>query len=300
MTLKQRMGNISARAMLAVGSKCFRRIPMRTGKGWLSAKTAQVISRIAKLEERLMPVSAAGLKLNFWLSPSSVIGAFAALCGSFEIVEIEACLRALARRARPVLLDVGANAGLYSIFAAAARTRARCVAVEADPAAAARLRRNLEVNADAILRNASSVDVVEAALSGRSGRARFWRSSDDAQGSLCDAAGRSEESVTVRTWRGDELLAELGVEHVDFCKIDVEGGELLVLKGLEGTLRGKRIDLLQVELNKTRSGRAGHSCAAIVEFLRDRGYEMAAGSRTRYRDARWKCENFMFAKAADA
>jgi len=47
-------------------------------------------------------------------------------------------------------------------------------------------------------------------------------------------------SLVVRAKPLDEILTELGVERVDFIKIDVEGSELEVLRGLTRTLKRYR------------------------------------------------------------
>lgn len=50
--------------------------------------------------------------------------------------------------------------------------------------------------------------------------------------------------------RGDELLAREGIREIDFLKIDVEGAEHLVLRGLEGLLRERRVRFVQFEYGK--------------------------------------------------
>lgn len=55
--------------------------------------------------------------------------------------------------------------------------------------------------------------------------------------------------VAVRVARGDDYLAEQGIEHVGFLKIDAEGHDLRVLEGFSDTLRAARITALQFEYN---------------------------------------------------
>jgi FkbM family methyltransferase len=56
---------------------------------------------------------------------------------------------------------------------------------------------------------------------------------------------QAEESVRVRTLDG--VCAELGIERIDFLKIDVEGHELAVLRGAERMLTEGRIGVVQFE-----------------------------------------------------
>ncbi|HVU23815.1 MAG TPA: FkbM family methyltransferase [Opitutus sp.] len=295
-TFRARTGNLIGRVILFLAVTYIRRSPVARGKGRVGAAAALLVSRVAALEPARMSVTVAGVTVALWLSPSSLLGALTRCFGCYEAPEIAAGLGVLARRRRPVVLDVGANAGLYSILAAAAHPGTRCLAVEADPRVAQCLRRNVDANAAAIRRHGASIAVIECALGDRTGPAAFYRARDPARGSLFAEAVNPVETIPVPTRRGDELLAELGIEEIDFCKIDVEGAELLVLAGLDRTLRAGRIHRLQVELNKSLSRRAGHSCGGIVEFLRARGYELLPDARRRYETARWQCENFAFAR----
>lgn len=61
-----------------------------------------------------------------------------------------------------------------------------------------------------------------------------------------------DETITVPTARLDDVLSQAGVTKVDLIKIDVEGAELLVLKGAEATLkRDKPIVIFEHGLGAT-------------------------------------------------
>jgi FkbM family methyltransferase len=50
--------------------------------------------------------------------------------------------------------------------------------------------------------------------------------------------------------RGDDYLAERGLQRVDLLKIDVEGAEMEVLKGFEAAFAAEQIDLVQFEYGR--------------------------------------------------
>lgn len=50
--------------------------------------------------------------------------------------------------------------------------------------------------------------------------------------------------------RGDDVMMEKGIEEIDLLKIDVEGEELMVLKGFENSLSQGRIKIIQFEYGK--------------------------------------------------
>jgi hypothetical protein len=52
-----------------------------------------------------------------------------------------------------------------------------------------------------------------------------------------DNAGPGGRAITVQARRLDDIVADLGLTRLDVLKIDVEGAELVVLRGSEETLR---------------------------------------------------------------
>ena len=289
-SFKNRLASLILRSV-----KCYlRHIPFQRGKSRLRGFAAFAVSKIAVFDARLMPVTIAGETLKLWFTASSGVGVLVDLFGGYETPEVTACIDTLRESTRPVLLDIGANCGLYSIFGAVACAQTRVIAIEPDPDVITLLRRNIAENAAAINRHGSSIALIEGALSSDSGNARFRRSWDNGWGSLCSTPPRLRETIEVRTHRGDDLLRELGIGKIDFCKLDVEGGELMVLRGLTDTLRNGKIHMLQVELNRPASNRAGHSLQDLIEFLRAHDYAMTSESRSRFEQSGWVFDNFCF------
>lgn len=66
------------------------------------------------------------------------------------------------------------------------------------------------------------------------------------------------------------LLDELQVEHIDFLKIDVEGFDFNVLKGVPWD-RCKP-DVIEAEFEDAKTLKMGHSYADICAFLQEKGY----------------------------
>jgi FkbM family methyltransferase len=114
-------------------------------------------------------------------------------------------------RIRPgdAVLDLGANAGLFTVLAA--RFGARVVAVEGNPACLELIRANIAAN-DA----AGSVSVELALVGGSTGALG---------GERREALGAGAPPVVPVA----ELVERHGLERVDFAKIDVEGAEFDIL-----------------------------------------------------------------------
>ncbi|WP_327354647.1 FkbM family methyltransferase [Streptomyces sp. NBC_01304] len=133
----------------------------------------------------------------------------------------------LARKARR-FVDIGAYSGIYTLLACRANPDLTAVAVEPNPAARRLLVRNVEVNG-----LERRVRVCDKALSDTSGRTRLAIPADVTAASLLPPRG-AHRSVDVEVVTGDGLL---GTEPVDLVKIDVEGLEAQVLRGMERVLR---------------------------------------------------------------
>lgn len=173
-------------------------------------------------------------------------------------------LAALGRLVGPgtTLLDLGAWVGPVSLLAAG--LGARVVAVEADPAALAQLRRNLAANPDL----AGRVTVVPRAVSAEPGPVRLGarrKPGDSMSSVLLAAAGTAWETPSVTPAELDALLGEAPALVV---KIDIEGGEYRLLPAL-APLLARRLPAVILSLHPAilRDSGAADPTAATVAAL---------------------------------
>lgn len=143
-------------------------------------------------------------------------------------------------RPNDVFVDVGANVGFYTVLAAL--RGARVISVEAVPHTAAVLRANIKLNG-----LNDRVKVADKCASNRRHKVRLYipKSGHYGLATIDDSRFDSVHVVEVECVPLDEVLKD--VERVRIVKIDVEGSELAVLKGLEKTL--ERIDYIIVEVS---------------------------------------------------
>ena len=157
--------------------------------------------------------------------------------GLYERTTLRFIVSILARMGSPVVIDAGANIGNHTLaFAVHARA---VYAFEPLREIFLLLEQNVARN------HLDNVHLVNRALSDHSGSAVLHvnRHGNIGTSSLYHRADRSEEQE-IECITGDEALALHGVERVDFIKLDVEGHELNVIRGLERTLRRSRPVLL--------------------------------------------------------
>jgi len=132
-----------------------------------------------------------------------------------------------------VVVDVGANVGYFSLLAAElVGDSGKVYAFEPEPGNNGVLRKNIDIN------SISNIQVEEKAVSDSSGTAEFFLSElDSGSHSLYGEAARGvREHFQVTTTTIDEFHESEGWPNVDLIKIDVEGGELGVLKGMESLM----------------------------------------------------------------
>jgi len=172
-----------------------------------------------------------------------------------------------------VCWDIGAHIGYHSLGLAA--LGAQVLAFEPNKANAARLKQHLEKNQDL----AKRIRLREEALSDGDGEVTFVQCRDISTGSsgshLAEALPPLEreaykgvfESVKSRALKIDTLIEKEKEPEPGLLKIDVEGGELLVLRGGIELLKRKR-PLILMEVH--------HICLMfeIQQFLTGLGYRI--------------------------
>lgn len=149
---------------------------------------------------------------------------------------LDSVIRRLLELRDGAFLDVGVNVGQTLLkFLQFSTGRHRYVGFEPNPSCLWYLNSLLASN------QFPSVEIVPAGLSDRSGVIRLFLKDDfDSAGSVVEGfrpATDYSASRMIAVLRGDEVVGSLGLSDVAIIKIDVEGGELEVLRGLEDTLR---------------------------------------------------------------
>lgn len=152
-----------------------------------------------------------------------------------------------------VFVDIGANHGYFSVLAAAlVGEGGRVVAFEPNPRIFRQLRTHVGLNDFD-----DRVTLLPSALADAPGEARLFVSQDVGNSGLSSLTPASEHlesgslseahtvSVPVDTF--DHWFASSGLSRVDLLKIDVEGAEALVLRGMSASLRADAIGAIICE-----------------------------------------------------
>jgi FkbM family methyltransferase len=171
-----------------------------------------------------------------------------------------------------VVYDIGANIGWYSLLAArGVGADGAVVAFEPSVLNAACVQENAARN------RLGNVTVIPAAVTDRDGWAVFLdRGSLEGRLEKADSQAQAERRAkrdqshkgasVVPVLTLDSWISETSTKPPSIVKIDVEGAEMGVLRGMTGTLRSAK-PVLIVELHGTRD--------EVADFLDEVGYEHA-------------------------
>ena len=161
-----------------------------------------------------------------------------------------------------VMIDVGAHFG--SSLRRFANAGWSVYAFEPDPANLAKLLPKVA--------GQPNVVVSEEAVSDVSGVELPLYASHESTGISGLSAFRDthREVARVKTVTLDDVVARRGLTRIDFLKIDVEGFEIAVLRGLDFTRLSPEVVLAEYEDDKT--GPQGYDVHELSRFLTDRGY----------------------------
>jgi FkbM family methyltransferase len=163
------------------------------------------------------------------------------------------------------LLDIGALHGIFSLVFAANHPEKSVVAVDASPVAFARLLYNIHCN------GLSQITPVECALSESAGTLRMHYEWEHAVAANTEAADSAAHLLSVVRRTGDELCGSLSFEP-DVIKMDVEGHEVKVFKGLAKVIERHR-PLIFLELHPTRIAEERDDVKDLVRPLLAAGYQ---------------------------
>jgi len=166
--------------------------------------------------------------------------------------------------------DVGAYHGVYSVIAGKRVTnRGQVVAFEPSPRDRRRLQLHLRWN------GICSAQVEPYAAGAAAMKTTFFQvvSGDPTRNGLRPpATDDSTARISVETITLDQYVAERGIGQVDVMKLDVEGGELEVLRGAAKMFEKFRPALICEVLDETTKV-WGYQAREIISYLSATGYQ---------------------------
>jgi len=171
-----------------------------------------------------------------------------------------------------VFLDIGANIGLFTIVAARrVGPTGHIYAFEPSLRESNYLRRNLELN------HLTNVTIVNCAVDEKSGTAQFAIAIDGGTNSLMKNEHPQQQ---VESWQSvqvitlDEFIAANNIKRIDLVKIDVEGGEVGVLRGAATLLNSDHPPMVLCEFCDLTAAGFQSSGLKLYDTFVSYGYEL--------------------------
>jgi FkbM family methyltransferase len=190
----------------------------------------------------------------------------------FELAELSFVRRHL--KPGTVFLDVGANAGIFTVLAGKrVGATGRVHAFEPGEAAQSLLRQNIALN------RLSNVTVYEGAVSNHCGMTKLAVAQDTALSSLAKTEHPNQsvkECRDVPVITLDEYVAQKGIQRVDLIKIDVEGAEKWVFEGADRLLTSTPGLTILFEAFELNARGFNYSTAEFLEGLLKRGFRLSS------------------------
>ena len=143
-----------------------------------------------------------------------------------ELEEDVYALRALRLRKNPIVFDIGANIGIFSVVVAKLFPDAFITAVEPVRQNISLLRQNIEIN-----QVSSRVKIIEKAVTSDRRPLELWTDQGRRGSSTAFPEKRTSERIDVQSLTLDDLF--FNVSTVDLLKLDIEGGEYEVVVALK-------------------------------------------------------------------
>lgn len=200
------------------------------------------------------------------IDPSRAMGAAIYWTGYHEFREFLFLHRYL--KNDMVFVDIGANQGEYTLFAAKRLTAGNVLAFEPLPSIRKVLAGNIAMNG---FRN---IQVFDVGLSDQEGSLQIHEIDDAHEGlaTFYPADRKSKSSLSVNLKTLDAVFPATGLRRLDLIKMDIEGGELKALRGSINTLKDYRPTVL-IEINEITYTAAGYTIQDVHTFFTEHAYE---------------------------
>ena len=167
-----------------------------------------------------------------------------------------------------VFVDVGANLGEYTLFAAKRLAAGKVLAFEPLSSMRSVLEENIRLN------DFKNIRVFPFGLSSEEETLTIHEFEDVHEGlaTFFPGSRKSKSSVAVPLRRLDDILLNENPGRVDVVKIDIEGGELKALQGCRSTIEVYG-PAFMVEINEVTYKTAGYTPKEILDFFLNVNYQ---------------------------
>ena len=170
-----------------------------------------------------------------------------------------------------IIWDVGANIGLYSLIAGIKFPRVKIFSFEPELEAFNRLKENIKLN------RLNNIEALNFGLGNKNEEVALVKGAhfSDGNHSLLkrQEAGNEGAKETVKVFRGDDLIKD-NYPQPNVIKIDVEGFELNVLKGMTGLIKNfeSKCIICEIHFSVLEASNQNTAPKRIVSLIKEGGF----------------------------
>ena len=170
-----------------------------------------------------------------------------------------------------IFFDIGANEGFFSIVASTmVGATGKVYAVEPQERLQEVIHKNVALNSK------ENIQLIKKAISDRQGETEIFLAPDTNTGSssLVNPHKYSVPTQTVQVDTLENILDELGIDTIDFAKIDVESFEYETILGSKPLFKNQRIKRIALEIHYYELMDRKLDSDDIEDFLEECGYRI--------------------------
>ena len=190
------------------------------------------------------------------------------------------------KRPPQVIVDIGANIGIFSLYAATRWPQARIWAYEPAPENFFWLNRNVHQAP------AGQIQALPLAVAAERGLAPFYLKQESGWHSFYRRQDENAAAIEVETVTLPDVLAQTGAARIGFLKMDCEGAEYQILSD-RGDWLGQSVETLTLEYHEVGDNRVRR----LTSLLEKAGFQCTSFAESRWKTGMLYARNLMLAGA---
>ena len=168
-----------------------------------------------------------------------------------------------------IVVDVGANIGLHTLnMARIVGNTGQVFAFEPDPSNFEILKKNVKIN------NYKNIILEQKAVGDKHGRTTLYQSDHPGKHRIFPQTEQAKSQVQVELTNLDNYFDSDMIDKINFIKIDVEGLEFSVLKGMKNILKNNKNIKILFEFVPKDTMEAGFIPIELLNYLTSNGFKL--------------------------
>jgi FkbM family methyltransferase len=196
------------------------------------------------------------------LDVSEYVQAHLFVFGIFESETINFCKKAM--KNGDFIFDIGANIGFHTlVFNSLVTPKGKVISFEPEDSNFNKLTNNISIN-----NISNSISLIKKAASDKNETLKLYLAKDNNLGahSIFERDELSKEFLEIPAIKIDDFVIENKIEKIDFIKIDVEGAEMQVIKGMTETIKRLKPTFI-IEFNNFILEKIGSSSYELKNYI---------------------------------